>query len=108
MTEAVDLKPQEKKLVIDLITQHLPNTTVWAFGSRVTFTSSPYSDLDLVAFTNPSQQAQVSMLKEAFEESNLPFRVDFLEWDSIPENFRQNIEGEVISPLVLKKENIRQ
>jgi len=93
MTEAIDLKPQEKKQVINLITQYLPNTTVWAFGSRVKFTSRPDSDLDLVAFTKPDQQVQVSKLKEAFEESDLPFRVDFLEWDAIPENFKKNIEN---------------
>ncbi len=99
MTDAIDLKPQEKKQVINLITQYLPNTTIWAFGSRVKFTSRPDSDLDLVAFTKPDQQVQVSKLKEAFEESDLPFRVDFLEWDTIPENFRKNIEEGEVSPL---------
>jgi type I restriction enzyme S subunit len=31
-------------------------------------------------------------LKEALEESNLPFRVDLLVWDKLPENFQRNIE----------------
>ncbi|GHU15357.1 hypothetical protein FACS1894163_01780 [Spirochaetia bacterium] len=37
-----------------------------------------------------------SLLKEAFEESNLPFRVDLLEWDGIPERFRENIKAEYV------------
>ena len=58
------------------------------------WTSRPSSDLDLVAFAGPEQQRQVGDLREAFEESNLPFRVDLLVWDEIPESFREEIDAE--------------
>ncbi|NOQ77584.1 MAG: nucleotidyltransferase domain-containing protein [Methylococcaceae bacterium] len=76
--------------------QYLPNTEVWAYGSRVKGTASSYSDLDLVAFTCSSQQSAVFDLKEAFEESDLPFRVDLFSWGEIPKQFQENIKRDKV------------
>ena len=54
----------------------------------------PQSDLDMVVFATPEQNSRVSDLREAFEESNLPFRVDLFIWDEVPEQFRKQIEAE--------------
>ncbi len=64
------------------------------YGSRVKWTSRPQSDLDLVVFATPEQRRQVGDLREAFEESNLPFQVDLFVWDDVPESFRKLIEAE--------------
>jgi len=53
----------------------------------------PWSDLDLVVFSGAEQKHQLSLLKEALEKSNLSFRVGLLEWDSLPDNFKANIEA---------------
>ncbi len=90
----IDITADERKTLLTLIKRHLPNTTAWAYGSRVKWTSRPQSDLDLVVFTTPDQERRVSDLKEAFEESNLPFRVDLFVWDAVPEQFRKQIEAE--------------
>ncbi|MBS0298447.1 MAG: hypothetical protein JSR32_00715 [Proteobacteria bacterium] len=37
-------------------------------------------------------KAVVAALKEALEESQLPFRVDLFVWDEIPARFRDNIQ----------------
>ena len=87
----VDLTPKERELVLTLLANYLPDTEVWAYGSRVKWTSTPKSDLDLVAFATPDQAAAVEDLREAFEESNLPFRVDLVVWDEVPESFRPRI-----------------
>ena len=89
---SIDLTTSQYKLVTDLLRHHLPNTEVWAYGSRVKFTSRPNSDLDMVAFTEPEQKMNVIYLKEAFEESNLPFTVDFFTWDDVPEKFHENMK----------------
>ncbi len=73
--------------------QYLPGTAVWAYGSRVTGNAKPYSDLDLVAFSESNQQMHISELREAFEESSLPFRVDLFVWEQMPESFRGNIQA---------------
>jgi predicted nucleotidyltransferase len=92
----IDLNPRDCDTLVSLIGQFLPHSAVWAFGSRVKGSSRPWSDLDLVAFTKMEERPQVSLLKEALEESNLPFRVDLLEWDGIPETFREHIKAEYV------------
>ena len=94
--ETIDLSPENKATVKQLLNQYLPNTEVWAYGSRVKWTANTYSDLDLVAFTTAEQKTAFYNLKEAFEESNLPFRVDLFSWDEIPEQFHNNIKKEKI------------
>ena len=101
----IDVTADQRKTVLALIKRHLPNTTAWVYGSRVKWTSRPQSDLDLVVFTKPDQERRVSELREAFEESNLPFRVDLLVWRSIPEQFRKQIEAEHVV-LVEREERV--
>ena len=91
--DVIDIKPRDKEILFSLLTQYLPNTTIWAYGSRVTGHSQPWSDLDLVLFSGGEQKCRISLLKEALEESNLSFRVDLLEWDSLPDNFKTNISA---------------
>ena len=88
----LDLTPAHKKIVIKLLQEHIPQTLVWAYGSRVQGKAHPSSDLDLVVFTQPEQRESIFELKDAFEESDLPFRVDLFVWNEIPEHFHSNIK----------------
>ena len=95
----IDITPEERRTVLALLQRHLPGTAAWVYGSRAKWTSTPTSDLDLVVFATPEQQPQVGDLREALEESDLPFRVDRFVWDDVPESFRQRIEADK-APLV--------
>ena len=79
----------ELQIIRHLLKQYLPDTTVWVYGSRVNGNAQPASDLDLVAFTE--QSLAISELREAFEESNLPYRVDLFTWEQMPEIFKETI-----------------
>nr|CRH07214.1 Protein of unknown function. Containing restriction endonuclease, type I, S subunit, EcoBI domain and nucleotidyltransferase domain [Candidatus Magnetococcus massalia] len=92
----IDITPSQRKTVLALLERYIPNTETWVYGSRVTWRSSPKSDLDMVVFSVPDQKHRVADLKEAFEESSLPFRVDLFIWDEVPEQFRKQIEGQRI------------
>ncbi len=92
--QAIDITTEERKTILILLERHLPGTSAWIYGSRAKWVSSPKSDLDLVVFATPEQQQQVGDLQEAFEESDLPFRVDLFVWDEMPEEFRQQIRKE--------------
>ena len=87
-----DITPKQHETIATLLQRHLPGVKVWAYGSRAKWISGPRSDIDLVVFTGPKQQHQVGYLREAFEESNLPFRVDLFVWDEVPESFRDEIK----------------
>ena len=91
MNQQINITPTQRQLLGELLNKFLPNTQVWAFGSRVKGTSRPDSDLDLVVFAKPDQISSVNALKETFDESSLPFSIDVLIWDQISESFRKNI-----------------
>ena len=94
LNRPIDITTDQRKTVLALLASHLPNTTAWVYGSRVKWTARPESDLDLVVFATPEQTGRVSNLREAFEESDLPFRVDLFVWAEVPEQFRKQIEAE--------------
>ncbi len=103
LNQAIDISTNQRKTILELLRKYLPNTTAWVYGSRVKWTSRPQSDLDMVVFAAPEQDRQVSNLREAFEESNLPFRVDLFVWDTVPEQFHEQIEADHVV-LVEKEE----
>ena len=56
-------------------------------------TAKPYSDLDLaLKGEDRLPLALIADLVDAFSESDLPFRVDVLDWRSVAPNFRASIE----------------
>ena len=93
---AIDITAGQRKTVLSLLEKHLPNTTAWVYGSRAKWTARPQSDLDMVVFATPEQSSRVFDLREAFEESNLPFRVDLFVWDDVPERFRKHIKQDYV------------
>ena len=94
MNIPLQLSDRHLATVRALLDRHLPGVETWAYGSRAKGTARPWSDLDLVVFAEPDRQKAVSELRDAFEESDLPFRVDLFVWDEIPDSFRENIRKE--------------
>ena len=103
LARAIDITAEQRKTVLALLERHLPNTAAWVCGSHAQWTSRPQSDLDMVVFATPEQNVRVGELREAFEDSNLPFRVDLFVWDAVPEQFRKHIKRDHVV-LVEKKE----
>ncbi len=90
--QPIDVTAEERETLLMLIERYLPDTEVWVYGSRVLWTSRPQSDLDMVVFTTLGQEGAVSDLRDAFEESDLPFRVDLFVWDEVPDSFQRQIK----------------
>ncbi len=82
--------------LLDLFDRYLPKLQVWAFGSRVKGSSRASSDLDLVLFTEDSDKPRLAVLREALEESQLPFAVDTLVWKDISPEFQKHISSNFI------------
>ncbi|MBT1072810.1 nucleotidyltransferase family protein [Pelotalea chapellei] len=90
----LDLTPHHLTEVRRILLLHVPGRRVCAFGSRVQGNAKPFSDLDLVVMGEvPLDFRQLAVLKDAFTESNLPFRVDVIDWASTSDTFRRIIEG---------------
>lgn len=89
----VDLAPHDRAEVARILQAQVPELEVWAFGSRVKGTAKPYSDLDLALITaHPLSLERSGALREAFDESDLPIRVDLVDWATTSESFRKIIE----------------
>jgi predicted nucleotidyltransferase len=91
----IDLAPHHLEKVRTILRKHVPHCEVRAFGSRVGCNAKGYSDLDLaVVASGKLSDDALRHLKEAFEESDLPFRVDVLDWHATSPDFRDVIEKE--------------
>lgn len=90
----IDLPPEQLAIVRRLLAAQVPECEVRAFGSRVTGNPKPYSDLDL-ALLGPARLPVVRLatLREAFAESELPIRVDVIDWHAVSENFRNIVDA---------------
>ena len=90
----IDLSPHHLETVKRILAEHVPDCEVRAFGSRATWTAWEYSDLDLAVVSHePLDRRASANLREAFEESDLPIRVDVVDWTTLTDGFRQAIEG---------------
>ena len=92
--QLIDLDRHQLELVEAIIKRHVPGKTVWAYGSRVTWKANEMSDLDLVVFD--CDTTVIMELKEEFEESDLLISVDVMDWENIPENFKENIKKKYV------------
>ena len=92
--QLIDLDRHQLDLVEEIVKRHIPRKAVWAYGSRVTWKANEISDLDLVVFD--CDTAVIMELKEAFEENDLLISVDVMDWENIPENFKENIKKKYV------------
>jgi len=93
----IDLRPDHLQIVRGILKKQVPEREVWAFGSRATWRAKPYSDLDLAVMgEQPLSLSKLAALTDDFAESDLPFRVDVVDWATTQDNFRRIIERDKV------------
>jgi predicted nucleotidyltransferase len=92
----IDLPPDHRQLVLDVLRTTLPHRAkAWVFGSRATGRARRYSDLDLAIDAGRRLTLdETAKLAEALGDSDLPYRVDVVDWRTIDDRFRALIAGE--------------
>lgn len=92
----IDLAPDHRRLVLGILAAHLPrDTAAWVFGSRATGRARRFSDLDLAIDAGRRLTLdEFAALAEAFSDSDLPYKVDIVDWCCIGERFRRVIAAE--------------
>ncbi|MCE2746751.1 MAG: nucleotidyltransferase domain-containing protein [Burkholderiales bacterium] len=87
------IKEKELALVQHILGNIVPECEVRAFGSRVNGNPKPFSDLDLALVdVKPVALDIRADLAHAFSESDLPWKVDVVDWLSISPEFQQIIQ----------------
>ncbi len=93
----VDLRLDHWAIVRSALRRHVPDREVLAFGSRATWTAKEYSDLDLAVMgEEPLSLRTASALDEALGDSDLPFKVDVVDWARIDEGFRRIVRRHAV------------
>jgi predicted nucleotidyltransferase len=90
----IDVPQHHLETIKSILAALVPGKEVRAFGSRVGGIAKTTSDLDIAVVGEGKLNRRTKMLlREAFEESNLPFRVDVLDYNAISAEFRTIVEG---------------
>lgn len=83
----------QHKIISDIIAQS--SFEIVAFGSRVKGTAQSASDLDL-GYYGPQKFSATDAIEQAFEESDLPFKVDLIDLNAISQDFLTHIKDDLI------------
>ncbi|MDR1570002.1 MAG: nucleotidyltransferase domain-containing protein [Oscillospiraceae bacterium] len=93
----IGVTQSEMCIVQDILRRYALECDVVAFGSRTTQTYKPYSDLDLALRCGvPLSISQLSKIQLAFSESDLPFRVDIVDYNNASPEFRRIIDAHAV------------
>ena len=88
----IAVRPEEWLILTDILDRHVPRCEVWAFGSRARGAANPYSDLDLAIVAEPGLGLErLAEIREALSDSDLPWKVDLIDWANTGEEFRRLI-----------------
>ena len=84
--------------VQSILNAHLPtDVKVWVFGSRATWTTKRSSDLDLaIDAGRPLTRQEGFVLADAFDESDLAYKVDIVDFQTVAKSFKTIIERDMI------------
>ena len=88
------ITPQELKIIKQIFTEFLDASKfeVYLFGSRINDTAHKSSDLDVLIRGEQEVPGSIlEYLREAFEKSALPYKMDVLEFHRISPAFREKI-----------------
>jgi predicted nucleotidyltransferase len=91
--KTIQLEDKHLEIVRQILTEL--KVSVFVFGSRAKKTAKPLSDLDLCLKDN-YDKSTIRKLQDAFEESDLPFKVDVVVWSELSDDFQKHIEKDLV------------
>ncbi len=105
MSHVLDIDPEHEEIVRAILARHVPpGVSVAAFGSRATGKARRHSDLDLaLQGEGPLPPSLLADLAEAFDESDLPWKVDLIDWAAATEGFRQIVDQDRMIMIAQRK-----
>ena len=100
MNEPLGLNKENLFLIERILRDSLSDQDEWSvsvFGSRRRGDHKKYSDLDLWIDSNPTLRSNaIEELKEKFEESDLPIKIDLVTPETVIPEYCANISREKI------------
>jgi uncharacterized protein len=91
------IDPVVKQKIVGVLTVLFPHAKIYLFGSRAWGTACPTSDIDVAI--DEGQRIAIGRIGEArgmFEGSNIHVKVDVVDFNVLPADWRADIEREGI------------
>jgi len=83
---------EDKKLLIEIIKKHLPQTKIYLFGSRARKDHVSESDIDIALNNGKKIDSDIlGIIKEKAEESTIPFTVDIIDLHATSKDLKTQI-----------------
>jgi len=90
----IHIEKKEMEIILDILDKFAPDCKVLVFGSRLTENYKLFSDLDLAFICkNKLSLDKTSNLEYKFSESDLPYRVDIVNYKRASKEFQQIIDA---------------
>ncbi|MFT4925266.1 MAG: putative nucleotidyltransferase [Phenylobacterium sp.] len=93
LKKMIDINNTDFEQINDILKLYLQSSDkAYAFGSRVRGNARKNSDLDIVIEASDSLSlTKICDIKDAFAESDIPFRVDLSDWHLLSDSFKRCI-----------------
>lgn len=92
------LTPQQLQMIKTIVFSKLDaqTNTAFIFGSRASGTYEKFSDIDIGIEGKPLSSDVTTALREAFEESDLPYNVDVVDFSTLRDGFKDIAKQHVV------------
>jgi len=88
----IQIEQRHLNIIMDILKNY--HYHFYAFGSRVKNKAKRFSDLDL-CYKDSIPDSVIIELEEKFEESDLPFKIDLLDWKRCAKDFQEIISKDL-------------
>ncbi|MDD5307678.1 MAG: nucleotidyltransferase domain-containing protein [Deltaproteobacteria bacterium] len=90
---SIDLQTGHLAEVRRILAALVPDVEAWIFGSRVSGAAKEFSDVDIALVAEgPLDPGTLAALDLEFAESDLPMKIDVVDWARVEPAFRAVIE----------------
>ena len=90
----ISVSSKEFEIIKNILNSYIKKGKVYAFGSRYKNNNRKFSDFDIAIDMGEKLSFEfLNILKDAFEESDLPYRVDIIDYNNISDKFKKIIDG---------------
>lgn len=86
---------EEEKIIQNILAAYKKDYEFYYYGSRVKGNFEKTSDLDILIKSNIPYE-KLEIIKFLFDQSNLPYVVNFTDYDTIDEKFYKLIEKDLV------------
>lgn len=88
----MNIKSEHKDKILAVLSALFPDARIILFGSRAKDTHAAYSDVDVAIDMGSSiEPVYIGEARDMFSESTLPYKIDVVDFWSVPENMKKLI-----------------